>query len=306
MHGVFQRLQIRQRIGAGHGLYAAHTGGNTAFGDDFEQPDVTGATHVGAAAEFFARTDAQHANGLAVLLTEQHHGAGFLCSREVHHGGVGGRVGQNFGVHTHFNFADLRVGHRRVVREVKARALGVHQAAFLLHVLAQHFAQSLVHEVGGAVVAHSGSAHTGVNPGGDSVSDLERATGERAMVAEHIGLDFERVVHREHSTRRQQLALVAHLAAALCIKRCGAQHHDAILAGLKRGHRHALSIKRKHLGRLFEQFVAGEGMALAAVVERAVHLELAGRSGLAFLLVHGQGKAGFVHAQAALAANVGR
>ena len=184
------------------------------------------------------------------------------------------------------------------MREVKARALGVDQAAFLLHMLAQHFAQSLVHQVGGAVVAHSGSAHIGVNPGGDSVADLERATGERAMVAEHVRLDFERVVHREHSTRRQQLALVAHLAAAFCIKRRGAEHHDAILAGLQRRHRHAVSVERGYRSGFFEQLVTGEGMALAAVVERAVHLELTRCAGLVFLTVHRGVKTRFVHCDA--------
>ena len=39
------------------------------------------------------------------------------------------------------------VGHRRVVGEVEARLVGVDQRALLLHVLAQHLAQRLVHQV---------------------------------------------------------------------------------------------------------------------------------------------------------------
>ena len=37
------------------------------------------------------------------------------------------------------------LGDRSVVRKVKASALCVHQGTFLLHVVAQHFAQSFVH-----------------------------------------------------------------------------------------------------------------------------------------------------------------
>ncbi len=52
-------------------------------------------------------------------------------------------------------------------------------------------------------------------------------------------------------------------------------------------------------------FVAHEVVAVAAVVQRPVHFELASGAAFGFLLLHGGGKTGFVHAQAALAAHVG-
>ena len=63
-------------------------------------------------------------------------------------------------------------------------------------------------------------------------------------------------------------------------------------------------VERHHLGGFFQALVAGEGVAGARVLQRAVHLELARRAGLGFLLVHGGGKAGLVHAHLALAAHV--
>ena len=57
-------------------------------------------------------------------------------------------------VHPRFDVSDLRVRHRRVVGKVKAGAFVVHQRAFLLHMVAQHLAQGLVHQMGGAVVAN--------------------------------------------------------------------------------------------------------------------------------------------------------
>jgi hypothetical protein len=80
-------------------------------------------------------------------------------------------------------------GHRRVVGEVEAGALGIDQRALLLHVAAQHFAQGLVHQVGGRVVAH-GAARARRRPWRHGVAHLQRALDERAVVAEHVGLDL--------------------------------------------------------------------------------------------------------------------
>ena len=140
LHGGLQRLQVRQRVGARHRLDAAHAGSDPAFRDDLEQPDVAGAAHMRAAAKLLAGANAQHPHALAILLAKEHHGAGFLRRFQVHDGGIGGFVLQDFSVHPRFDVANLRVGQRRVVRKVKARALGIHQAAFLLDMRAQHFA----------------------------------------------------------------------------------------------------------------------------------------------------------------------
>jgi hypothetical protein len=51
------------------------------FEGDLEQADVAGARHVGAAAQLARRADVEHAHFVAVLLAEQHHGAGLLRRR---------------------------------------------------------------------------------------------------------------------------------------------------------------------------------------------------------------------------------
>ena len=147
-HGVFERLQISQSIHPGHGFDAAHASGHAALAHDLEQANVARGFDVGAAAQLAAGANVEHAYGLAILLTKQHHRAGPLGAFNVHHTRLGRGIGQNFGVHFGFDLADFGVGHGRVVRKVKTGALGVHQAALLLHMAAQHFAQGLVHEVG--------------------------------------------------------------------------------------------------------------------------------------------------------------
>ena len=109
------------------------------------------------------------------------------------------------------------VGQRRVVREVEARLVGIDQRALLLHVRAQHFAQRLVHQVRGRVVAHGAAcAHAASTFGRHRVADLQRAGLQHAVMAEHVGLDFLRVVDLEDAAAPiAQLAAVADLAAAI-------------------------------------------------------------------------------------------
>ena len=230
---MFQVLQIGQGVGAGHGFDAAHTSSDTAFRHHLEQTNVARGVHMGAATEFAAGPDVQHPHGVAVLLAKQHHGAGFLRGFQIHHPGLGGGVGQNLGVHTGFNLADFSVGDGCVVGEVEAGALVVHQGAFLLHMRPQHIAQGLVHQVRGAVVAHRGGTQVGINASGEHVAHFQAALRHVAMVAKHIGLDFQGVFHHKLGGLgrfpSQQPTLVAHLTAALGVKRCGVQHHHAHL-----------------------------------------------------------------------------
>jgi hypothetical protein len=126
--------------------------------------------------------------------------------------------------------ADLVVGHRRLVGEVEARAGGVHQRALLLHVAAEHFAQGLVHEVGGGVVAHRGGARGQVDLGLHGVADGQLAELQDALVAEDVGLDLLRVVDLEDAVGGFEQAAVADLAAGFGVERRVVEHHHAGVA----------------------------------------------------------------------------
>ena len=288
-------MNVGQRIQTGHSLNTAHARRHATFGRDGEQANVTRALHVGATAEFAAGADVQHAHGFAVLLAKQHHGTGFLGRFNVHHAGLGLGIGQHLGVHDVLNLANLSIGDRRGVREVKPSALRVHQAAFLLHMVTQHFAQGFVHQVRGAVVAHGCGTGRFIHLRHNGVTHLERTGAERAVVAKHIGLDFLGVGHVKQNARRGELAGIAHLTAALCVKRRGVQHHNAILTRLKLGHGCAARIQRDHFGILCGQAViADKVIAVAGVLQRAVHLELARCTPLGLLLFHGGFEALFI------------
>ena len=294
-----------QCVLAGHGLDASHARGHTALGHHLEQANVTRALHMGAAAELGGAADVQHAHHLTVFFAKQHHGAGFFGRFHVHQPRLGGGIAQNFSIDADFDFADFGVAHRRVVGKVKTGALGVHQAALLLHMAAQHLAQSLVHQVGDAVVAHGGGAQRRIHMGGDGIAHRQAAALDGAVVAEHIGLDLLRVCHLEQAVVTKHRALVTNLAAALAVEGRGGQHQHATLPGFQAADRRAICIHGYDFCRGREFVVTDKVVALAGIVQRLVHLELAGGSALGFLFFHGGMKTRLVHAQIALAANVG-
>ena len=111
---------------------------------------------------------------------------------------------EDLGVDERLDAADLVVGHRRVVREVEARLVGVDQRALLLHVRAEHLAQRLVHQVRRRVVAHRAAARVEVDLRRDRVADRQLAGLHLAVVAEDVGLDLLRVLDREERQARRR------------------------------------------------------------------------------------------------------
>ena len=301
----FQGLQIGQRVVAGHRLDPANACCHAALGNDLEQADVAAALHVGATAQLLAAADGQHPHGLAVLFAEQHHRAALLRVFQRHHLRRGSGVDQDLGIDDRLDAADLGVGHRGVVGKVEARAFGVDQRPLLRHMVTQHFAQGLVHQMGGAVVAHRPGALFGVHPGDEAGAHAEHALDHPALVAEHVGLDLGGVFDDHPGHRVAQLAAVARLAAAFGIERRVVEHHHHVVAGSGRRHAGAVDVQRSDLGGLALQvLVAVEGGGQAAVGQAGSHLELGRRPRLLALAAHCGIEAGLVDAETALAADV--
>ena len=63
---------------AGFGLDPTDARRHSTFARDAEQADFAGCADVGAPAEFDARPESDHPNGVSVLLAKEHHGAGSL------------------------------------------------------------------------------------------------------------------------------------------------------------------------------------------------------------------------------------
>ena len=147
-------LKLAQRAFAGDGFDAPHAGGDAAFIDDLADADIAGAAHVRAAAQLLAETGhGDHAHLLAVFFAEQRHGAGGDGLIERHDVGVDLGVAEDLLVHEPLDFFDFGAVHGGVVGEIEAQAAGLHHAAGLLDVRAQHLAQRGVQQMRGGVIA---------------------------------------------------------------------------------------------------------------------------------------------------------
>ena len=146
---------------AGHRLDAAHARGDAAIGDARDQPDIAGAPHMRAAAQFHRPAERvaaaavrilahrDHANLVAVFLAEQSPRAGSPRVVERHQPRRHRRVLQHIVVGDVLDLLDLLGRHRLRMREVEAQPVWRHQRAFLRDVVAQNLTQRFMQEMGG-------------------------------------------------------------------------------------------------------------------------------------------------------------
>ncbi len=118
------------------------------------------------------------------------------------------------------DLAQLLRRQRLQVREVEAQTVRRHQRTRLAHVRAQHLAQRRVQDVRAGVVAHRVAAQALVHDRLDRVADAQRARFEVPDVRHDAAVaDVLRVLDHEAALGPDDLAAVAHLAAALGVER---------------------------------------------------------------------------------------
>ena len=287
------------------GLNAAHAAGHGALGLDAEGAHLGGVVQVGAAAELHGEVaHLHHAHHIAVLLAEHGHSALLLGLLNGEHLGDDGVAVENSVVDQLVHLGQLLGGDALEVGEVEADAVGLHQRACLVHVVAQHLFQSGVQQVGGGVGTADGLAALHVNGGGDGVAHFQHATGELAVVHILAALVLLHVVDGEHGLAQGDGAVVTHLAAHLSIEGGAVQHHDALhaahhLLGLDVLHHHG-----QHLGVVDGVVVVAHELGLGQLLAELdtspaqVAQGLTGLTGADLLLLHEGAEAGLIHGQA--------
>ena len=203
---------------AGHGLDTAHACGHRGLGNDLEKTDLARVVHVGTAAKLDGLgAHADYAHGLAVLLAEQSHRPKLfgVIDRHLGHGALA--CLENLSVDKSLHLGDLLGGHSGEVGKVEA-ANGVgDERACLLHVRAQHLAQSILQKVSGGVVAHDGLASEGLHGGSYGVTHLDGAFDNVSqMNVNAVGLLG--IVDVEAEPVGGDGALITHLTAALSVE----------------------------------------------------------------------------------------
>ena len=128
--------------------------------------------------KLYARTKLDHAHIVAIFLAKECHSAhglrlidwGMTALLE-HEVLTDDLVGQ------YLSFAQLLRGHLLEVREVKAQAVGIHEATLLLYVLAQYLAECVVDDVCSRVVACDGLTTLCVHGSYECALDVLRQFG---------------------------------------------------------------------------------------------------------------------------------
>ncbi len=190
------------------------------------------------------------------------------------------------------------------MHEVEAGLVRIDLRTLLLDVVAEHFAQRLVQQVGGRVVAHDALAGQHVDLGGDAVADRDGAGLDDAVVAEDGGLDLLRILDGEDAMHRLQHAAIADLAAGLGVERRVVKNDDAHFALVQLVDRSTVLVQGEHVGLGFQCVVAVEGRGRAVVVQIGRHLELAGGARLFLLARHRGIEGGGVNGDLVFAADV--
>ena len=156
--GIFHLLEAQF---AGDGFDSADAGGNAAFADQLKRTDLGGVIQMGTAAELNGvAAHVDNADGIAVLLAEECSGSqlsGFLDGHFFRHDVV---ALQNGVLNDLIDLGKLFGGQSRVMGEVKAQVIGLHQRACLMDMVAQDGGQRLLQQVGGRVGTHNGLAAT--------------------------------------------------------------------------------------------------------------------------------------------------
>ena len=160
-----------------------------------------------------------------------------VCERlvQIHHVGVNFDVRQDLLVHQPLDFGQLIGVHRGVMGEIEAQARRLDHAAGLLHVRAQHGAQSGVQQMRAGMIAH-GRMAAQARPRGRSPRRLVLHRPDDLHLAERSCRARER---RSISTTatvspvawRNQHSGVAHLAAGFGVKRRAVERDFTIQNG---------------------------------------------------------------------------
>src|SRR5262249_5067068 len=130
--------------------------------------------------------DQEDAHRIGVLFAENSADAGDLLGfGQRHRHGRHRHVEVDSFIHQTFDFGNLVVRQRLVVREIEASLVGVDERSFLVNGAAKHFAQRPIEQVGGGVVAHGVGTDTAYFHGG-GLPDVDVAFRDPAEVQDGI------------------------------------------------------------------------------------------------------------------------
>ena len=214
------------------GLDTPHAGGNGGLALDTEGTGLGGVVQVCTAAELHGEVaHLHHADHIAILLAEHGHSTlllGLLDGQDLRDHGI---AFQNGVVYQTVDLAELLRGNGLEMRKVEAQAVGLHQRAGLVDMVAQDLLQCGIQQMGSAVGTHNSLPAVHIDGSGNGVAHPELTGEHLAVVHELTALVLQDVGHFKLSVAGGDDAVVGHLAAHLGIEGSLVQNNDGLHAG---------------------------------------------------------------------------
>src|SRR5690606_29813000 len=250
-------------------------------------------------------THGEYAHFVVVFFTKQCHGAGFTGFVDVHQTGGHFGVGTDLSVDDGFDLRNFFRLYAFQMREVNTQFVVRHQRAFLAHMLAQHFAQRGVQQVGRRVVNGGRLTFFSIDAGGQLVADFHTAFHQHAFVR-MVFTFFAGGLHLEHHAIGFQETGIAGLTTAFGVEGGFVQHQNGFVAGVQLLNRHTVFEQGFDRAGIFQLGVTEE---FRAAIDLQTFAIVAGKvtsgTGHFPLFVHGRVGAVFVVFLVALTGHVG-
>ena len=207
----------------------AHSGTDGSFGHDVDRADLTYMIDVGTAAKLTAPavfTNGNHTHDVAVLLSEQVHGAQSNGIIELHFLSGDGEIFAQLLVDTSFHGVHRILARSAGPLEVETQTVRRIFGTALGGLRTKLLTQRLVHHVGSGVRAGDGATAIKIDVGVDLGTDNQCAFGQTALVHDEILDRLLYIVDLEHSAIvRKNLTLIGELTTGLRVER-GAVEND--------------------------------------------------------------------------------
>ena len=234
-----ERRSPRQRLDAPHARAAG------AVAQDHASANITGLTHMRAAAQLNAvglaiaalacirAPHRHHAHFIAVFLTKERLRANRPRVIRRHYPCFHARVLPDEGIHLCLNLCQFPRTQRFGVAEIKAQPIRCIERAALAHVIAQGCTQGFVQQVGGRVVGANGTAAVRIHGQCNRIAARDCPLNHLGYMHKNAG-GLARIRHLQQCAVAANSARIADLAAAFGVERRLVQrdHYRAARIGL--------------------------------------------------------------------------
>ena len=232
MQEHFILIKAFEHARASHALNPAHTCRDGGFRDDLKKAELRGIVHMRTAAQLCGEIPGpDDTDRVAIFFAEERHSALLFGLLQRHFLNRDRERRKDRFIDKVFHLTDFLRRHRLKVGEIEAHLFAVDHGARLLNVRAERFAQRRLQQVRSGMVAHCGAACFLIHLSRHTAERSECPRFQRAVMKEYTARRFGGMRHAESKVTIRNYPRIAHLPAALRVKRRAVEHEHRLLSG---------------------------------------------------------------------------